>query len=196
MSILLHEWNYPGPVASYGPGALAGDGGANLHSCSQQEAADLFRVEGWPRNQRWSAGGGGRPTWVRISGRPGVRIHARTSRAGPQYLFLRTSARWTAGGERGDSQLWLQWQATGHTRRQAGAVTGFPSSLFLRRCPLWTWSSLYWPCGSAGVALLNVGRVGRIRESGDFQPAGGRRADAVEIAREHHPEDGMMRDGK
>ena len=52
------------------------------------------------------------------------------------------------------------------------------------------------PCGGSGLALLNAGRVGRIREKGNCQPSGDLRADAVDIAREHHPADGMLRDGK
>ena len=137
-------------------------------------------------------------TRFRISGLPKLRIHARRPRAG---VHCPTRGR-PRGGQQAASegfQLWRSW--AGLRSRQLSGESGeycYWISLFIFPAPLslWTWSSPYWPCGSSGLALLNAGRGGRIRESGNCQPAGDRRADAVDIALEHHPAYGMLRDGK
>ena len=63
-------------------------------------------------------------------------------------------------------QLWRSW--AGLRSRQRSGEYCYWISLFIFPAPLslWTWSSPYWPCGSSGLALLNAGRGGRIREAG------------------------------
>ena len=97
-----------------------------------------------------------------------------------------TSARWTAGGERGIPVV------ASVSRPPVTSASGeycYWISLFTFLATLSPMDLVQpvLPCGSDGLALLNVGRVARFRESGNVQPAGERRADAVDIAREHHP---------
>ena len=67
--------------------------------------------------------------------------------------------------------MWRSW--AGLRSRQRSGESGeycYWISIFIFPAPLslWTWSRPYWPCGSSGLALLNAGRGGRIRESGNI----------------------------
>ena len=70
-----------------------------------------------------------------------------------------TPARWTAGGDRGDSSCGVHGPASGPVSAPESTVTGFPSLFFLRRCPYGPGPARTGPVGVLGSPCRTRGEV-------------------------------------